>query len=127
MIGFTERWLRLAAGLLLGGLTALAELVCVTAGGVRRMRATLTTGGPPSAPASALRLAELERRRLAVFHAAELDPPRDGQAASAYVAARWPLGLFGLLVLLTALIGLAYASLLVWAWFVLDPDHPADG
>ncbi|MEJ8669440.1 sensor histidine kinase [Streptomyces sp. MS1.AVA.1] len=39
------------------------------------------------------------------------------------MAARWPLGLFGLLVLLTSLIGLAYASLLVWAWFVMDPDH----
>ncbi|KOG13140.1 sensor histidine kinase [Streptomyces viridochromogenes] len=123
MIAFTGRWLRLAAGLLLGGLTALAELVCVADGGVRRMRA-LATGRPPSVPASALRLAELERRRLAVFHAAELDPPGDGRAAFGYLAARWPLGLFGLLVLLTSLVALLYSSLLVWTWFVLDPLHP---
>ncbi|MEU8850564.1 histidine kinase [Streptomyces sp. NPDC048564] len=97
----------------------MAELVLVLGGRLRRP----TARHPSSVPASALRLAALERRRLAVFHAAELDPPRTGQAAYGYVAARWPLGLFGLLVLLTSLIGLTYASLLVWAWFVMDPDH----
>ncbi|WP_037888673.1 sensor histidine kinase, partial [Streptomyces viridochromogenes] len=66
----------------------------------------------------------LERRRLAVCHAAELDPPRSGQAAFGYLAARWPLGLFGLLVLLTSLIALLYSSMLVWAWFVTDLTHP---
>ncbi|MER7371084.1 sensor histidine kinase [Streptomyces lanatus] len=113
-MGFTERWLRLAAGLLLGGLTALAEFACVVGGWI----------GMPGT--GALRLAEWERRRLAVFQAAELDPPRSRKAALAYLSARWPLGLFGLLVLLTSLIALAYASLPLWAWFVLEPDAPWD-
>ncbi|TXS41620.1 sensor histidine kinase [Streptomyces sp. uw30] len=106
----------------MGGLTAPAGLVCVLGGWVRR----LTTRRPSSVPASALRLAELERRRLAVFHAVEVDAPRGGPAAFGYLAARWPLGLFGLLVLLTALVGLVYASVLLWAWFVLEPNDPGD-
>ncbi|MFJ7078601.1 sensor histidine kinase [Streptomyces sp. NPDC098781] len=122
MIRLTERWLRLAAGLLLGGLTAVAELVHVIGGWTRR----LGSRRAERVPASALRLAGLERRRLAVFHGAELDAPRGGQAAFGYLAARWPLGLFGLLVLLTALIALVYASVPLWAWFVLEPDDPAD-
>ncbi|MGI5467231.1 sensor histidine kinase [Streptomyces sp. CA-132043] len=120
MLTFTGRWMRLAIGVLLGGVTALAELMVVAANGLRGP----TARRPRSAPAGALPMAELERRRLAVFQGAELDPPRSGQLAFGYLAARWPLGLFGLLVLLTALIASAYASLLVWAWFVLEVNDP---
>ncbi|GAA0449530.1 sensor histidine kinase [Streptomyces olivaceiscleroticus] len=120
MLIFTARWARLAVGLLLGGLTAPAELVCVAVG---RLPRSATRRTQPAAT-GAIGLAEVERRRLAVFHDAELDPPRSGQLALGYLAARWPLGLLGLLVLLTSVIALVYASLLVWAWFVLDVDDP---
>lgn len=117
---FIGRWLRLATGVLLGGLTALAGLAWVAGGGLWR----LLSRRPEVAFAGALRLARLERRRLAAFHGAELDSPRSGRIAFSYLAARWPLGLFGALVLVAAVPGLAAASFLVWGWFAGDIQHP---
>ena len=59
---------------------------------------------------------------------ARAPPRRPGRAAAAdggpslaYLAARWPLGLLGALVLLTALVGALYASTAAWAWWASAP------
>ncbi len=76
--------------------------------------------------AGARRLAAAELRRLGRLPDGPVVlPPADGGPSLAYLAARWPLGLLGALVLLTALVGALYASTAAWAWWASAPiDHP---
>jgi signal transduction histidine kinase len=107
-----RRWLRMAAGLMLGACTTVPDLGALALAGAAPGR-----GGRVAA-----RMARLERARVARFLGG--DPPAGGPAPGrpvlGYLGVRWLLGVLGGLVMLTVLIGAAYASLLLWLWFFSD-------
>ncbi|ARQ68547.1 sensor histidine kinase [Streptomyces marincola] len=111
-----RRWTRMAAGLAAGAATVPPALAVLALAALR----------PRAGRAAAVRLATGERHRVerllgGVPPAAGPVPPR---AALRYLAARLPLGLLGALVLVSALAGAGYASLLVWGWpFYYDRWH----
>ncbi|MFF2845977.1 sensor histidine kinase [Streptomyces sp. NPDC058001] len=122
--------LRLAIGLVLGACTAAVELAFVLLSGLallpvqawpRGRRAVLRPVG-----AAGRWLAERERARLGAFLGIRCSPVyMDGQALR-YLAARWPLGLLGAVVLLCALIGAGYGSAIIFGWVISDVRHPSD-
>lgn len=101
------------AGLLLTLLTGLCLLPVL--GSQRGQRAVLSR-----ARGAAAVLARRERRRLARYFGTESAESYPADRALRYVAVRWLVGLLGALVLLTLLVGLLYASMLVWGWLVFD-------
>ncbi|MEV6281463.1 histidine kinase [Kribbella sp. NPDC051770] len=114
------RSLRTLAGVTLGALLALAELVFLVGCGLglvpivavpRSRRAVLGL-----THRCARQLAGLERRRLAAFHDVHDLGPYGARQAFGYVARRWPLGLFGGLVVLVLVFGLAVAGSMLSAW-----------
>ncbi|MFJ6566531.1 sensor histidine kinase [Streptomyces sp. NPDC091292] len=122
--------LRLAIGLVLGACTAVVELAFVLLSGL----ALLPVQAWPRGRKAVLRpvgaagrwLAERERARLAAFLGIRCSPVYlDGQALR-YLAARWPLGLLGAVVLLCAVIGFGYGSGIVFGWVIQDVQHPMD-
>ncbi|WP_419999183.1 sensor histidine kinase [Streptomyces boninensis] len=138
-----RRWLRLAAGLLAGAVTALAELLLTIAAGpwliatparprTGRPRTDHTRARRPRARrplyAASARLTRLEQRRMHAFYGTPPAGPAAGPAAGPrtlrYVAARWAVGLLGGLVLGTAAVGALYTSTLLWVWFLPDLNYP---
>ncbi|WP_253194628.1 histidine kinase [Streptomyces sp. MP131-18] len=107
-----HRWLRMATGLAMGAATVLPDLLVLYAALLLRRR------GDPAA----VRLAGWERARVTRLHGdvPEATAPPEPRAALAYLAARLPVGLLAGLVLLSALVGAAYASTLGWLWFWAD-------
>lgn len=105
------RVLRSLAGLALGIPTALAELVflLVTAPILAFPRARRHV------LAAAMRLADVEVRRLGLFSGAEVSG-YDGRRALRYVAWRWPVGVLGGLVLALLVVGVGAGGWLVWQW-----------
>jgi signal transduction histidine kinase len=122
-----RRWLRTAAGLVVGAGTAVGHVGYLVGAGLCLLpvlafpRARRAVRRPLDA--GARRLAAAELRRLARFTDGFGPPPSPGPAERAlpYLVARWPLGLLGALVLLSVLIGVLYGSALVWAWWALAP------
>ncbi|WP_206313894.1 sensor histidine kinase [Streptomyces coryli] len=119
-----RRWLRLAAGLLAGAVTALAELLLTVAAGPWLVATPARPRARRPLYAASARLTRLEQRRMAAFYATPATGPAAGPRTLRYVAARWAIGFLGALVLLTAVIGAGYTSSLLWVWFVLDLDYP---
>jgi len=119
--------LRLVAGLLIGAVTAVTELLYTVAAGLTLLSVTTR----PRARARVLRpltagarwLTEAERRRLARFLDARITPEYGGEQALRYLATRWALGLLGGVVPALAAIGAGFGSLLLWGVPVLGGDH----
>ncbi|MEV0321487.1 sensor histidine kinase [Streptomyces sp. NPDC050658] len=126
---FLLRRLRMAVGLAAGVFSAAVELAFTVVAGIWLL-VTLRRGdrerpGEAQFLGTAWRLADAERRRLAAFYGIETGAAPSGRRALGYVASRWALGLLGGVVLLCAVIGGAYGSLLVWGWFVADLQRSA--
>ncbi|MFF3287223.1 sensor histidine kinase [Streptomyces sp. NPDC003023] len=133
---------RYAAGLVLGTLTAAAEMIFALAGGLALLPVLAWPRGRRAVqrPLShlAARLADLERRRLGRFLGAHVSATYASAATSVnsstvasgagraarYVVARWPLGLLGGLVLFCVLVGLLYVGYAVFGWTVHEIRYP---
>ena len=121
-----RHWARTAAGTLIGTATALAGLVFALCAGAALLAASARPGRrsvPAPVLAGARRLAEAERVRLSTWCGGGIAAGYGDRAALRYVAARWPLGLLGGLVLLCVPTGAFYATVLVWGWFVYPMDY----
>ncbi len=113
---------RAVVGLALGACSAGAELGLLLVAAPVMVYALAFSRGRRTVPRSvgdgALRLAELERRRLAAFlgegRPAEYGPLR----ALAYLVLRVPVGLLGGLILLLLAYGAEEAAGLAWGWWV---------
>ncbi|EFL26481.1 two-component system sensor kinase [Streptomyces himastatinicus ATCC 53653] len=124
---WSRHGLRLVAGLLIGAVTAVAELLYTVAAGLTLLSVTTR----PRARARVLRpltagarwLTEAERRRLARFLDARITSEYGGEQALRYLATRWALGLLGGVVPALAAIGAGFGSLLLWGVPVLGGDH----
>ncbi|MET9434384.1 sensor histidine kinase [Streptomyces sp. NPDC006551] len=128
LAGHVAHGLRMAAGLTLGAATAVVELLSLIAGGLallpvlawpRGRRAVLRT-----LTAVAHRLLRLERRRLDRFLGVRLPGAQGDGAALRHLAARWPLGLLGGVVLVCAAYGLGLGTFVLYGWLITDIDHP---
>ncbi|MEU4272230.1 sensor histidine kinase [Streptomyces sp. NPDC026092] len=128
IVAYLVRWLRLGLGLGLGAGTAVLELLgCVLAGIAllpvlawpRGRRAVLR---PVTAAARAL--TRLERARLGRLLDTRLPPVHEDGAAARYLAARWPLGLLGAVVLGCAAYGLGLGTFVFYGWLITDINHP---
>ncbi len=117
------RWCRTLAGLVTGTFTAAVAAGYLALAGVALLAGRLWPRLTPYVPAGARRLAELERRRVAVFHGVEVPPEYEGARATRYLAARVPLGLLGGLVLVLLAWGLVTGVLFVGGWLAGErPD-----
>ncbi|MET9295302.1 histidine kinase [Streptomyces sp. NPDC003077] len=125
---FFRHRLRVALGLLIGALTAVAELVFVLVGGLWLLAAPGRRDADGSRVFGAARhLAGAERRRMARFYGADLAAPGTGRLTFAYLGLRWAVGLLGGGVLLYTLILLGYLSFPLWGWLLTSGfDHPSD-
>ncbi|MEU7002585.1 histidine kinase [Nonomuraea sp. NPDC046570] len=103
--------LHLLSAVLLGALTAVADLVFLLVALPLRSR--------PRVRAAAARLATLEARRLGVEVRGY-----DGATAQRYLAQRVPFGLLGLLVVALLALGMGAGTQLAWAW---AGGRPFDG
>ncbi|MER5303188.1 sensor histidine kinase [Streptomyces lasiicapitis] len=119
------RRLRVAAGVLLGFLSGIVELAMTLVSGLWLLatlgRSADASRGEPRILAAARWWSELQRRRMALCYGtgtAERTAPLTGMPALSYVATRWTVGMLGGVVLLAAVVGAGYASLLVWGWFL---------
>ncbi|WP_219825944.1 sensor histidine kinase [Nonomuraea typhae] len=118
-MGHIVRFPLLLWEVLLGTLSALAGLVfLVTCGPVLAWQARPGGGsGTSKAGALAVRMARFEARRLRV----DMDEGADAGRATAYLAARIPLGVLGGLVLSLLELGAANGIRLGWAWVRNEP------
>ncbi|MGR6918930.1 sensor histidine kinase [[Actinomadura] parvosata] len=109
--------LRVGGAVILGTLTALAELAFLLL--------TLPFLGNPNVRAAARRLARLEARRLRL-DLSELDALSEGRGrrATGYLAARVPVGVLGGLVLLLLVFGIVTGVRIALAW---GRGEPFDG
>ncbi|WP_308190318.1 sensor histidine kinase [Pseudonocardia sp. TRM90224] len=122
---------RTAAGLALGTVSALAHVVALVVAAV----ALLIPQARPGVAAAAVRLAELERRRVtALLRGVEAGSVPDGGRAMRYLVARVPAGLLGGTILFLIGFGLVGAATMLWSWltdtaWVLDhqPSEPITG
>lgn len=136
MKALAARGTRYAVGLALGAATAVVELVFALLAGValllvlawpRARHAVLRPLGTVAA-----RFADIERRRLDRFLgvrvSASYSYDTDGERGRAlrYVAARLPLGVLGGVVMSCVVIGAAYGTFFLYAWWVIDILHPGD-
>jgi signal transduction histidine kinase len=74
--------------------------------------------------AVATRLADLDRRRLGRFLGARMSASYGHGRAARYVAARWPLGLLGGLVVFCVLVGTLYVGYAAFGWTVHEIEYP---
>ncbi|MFF5935988.1 sensor histidine kinase [Streptomyces sp. NPDC012508] len=127
LLRYLARWTRLALGLALGAGTAVPELLGTVVGGLALLPVLASPRGrgavlrPLNAAAHAL--TRLERARLDRFLGVRLPGVHDG-AALRYLAARWPLGVLGGVLLGCAAYGLALAAFVFVGWLITDIDHP---
>ncbi|MFH8793257.1 sensor histidine kinase [Streptomyces sp. NPDC017941] len=130
MRNFLVRRLRVTAGVLLGFLSAGVELVLTLASGLWLLvtlgRSADERRGETPILAGARRWAGWQRRRMTLWYGPDptgVTAPLTGMPALAYVSTRWTVGVLGGVVLLAAVSGAGYASLLVWGWFWVDLDR----
>ncbi|MFE1771339.1 sensor histidine kinase [Streptomyces sp. NPDC059008] len=127
MLGIARRGLRLTTGLVLGAVTSAAELPFVVLSGLslllvlawpRGRRAVLR---PVAAGGRAL--TEANRRRLRDYLTTETSDAYTDHRALHYLSLRWSLGLLGVFVLSTALIGAAYGTAWIFIPLLGDVRH----
>ncbi|WP_254716232.1 histidine kinase [Actinomadura sp. WMMB 499] len=116
----------MTAGLVLGALTAVAELAYLLVTVLLVPFSLLVSRGrrpvPDAVAAGARGLTELERRRLAAFLGAESVPAGDPGRALAYLALRAPVGLLGGIILLLIGYGGGVGTALLVSWWITG-DH----
>ncbi|WP_190142003.1 sensor histidine kinase [Streptomyces glebosus] len=128
MLGIARRGLRLATGLVLGAVLAVAEFPLVVLSGLSLLcvfawpRGRRVVLKPLAAAARAL--TEAHRRRLRVYVAADTSDAYAYHRALQYLSLRWGLGVLGALVLGAALIGAAYGISWVFILLLSDVRHP---
>ncbi|MFV2174540.1 histidine kinase [Actinomadura sp. LOL_016] len=110
------------AGLVLGSLTAVAEIAFLLVAAVLAPFSLMASRGrrpvPEAVAAAARGLTELERRRLATFLAEE-SPAADGPGrALAYLALRAPIGLLGGTILVLIGYGAGLGTGLLTSWWI---------
>ncbi|WP_336318192.1 histidine kinase [Streptomyces lavendofoliae] len=124
------RWARQVAGLAPGAATAVAELLLVLVAGLAVLPVAAWPRGRRAVlrpfRTAAVKAARVEVRRLARFHdvpvAAVPDAREDGRALR-YVAARWPVGLLGGVVLGCLVTGAGYGTFILYGWAITDVRH----
>ncbi|MFG2641632.1 sensor histidine kinase [Streptomyces sp. NPDC048370] len=125
---YLVRWIRRGFGLGFGAGTAVLELLGCVLGGLallpvlawpRGRRAVLR---PVTAAVRAL--TRLERARLHRFLDVRLPPVHEDGAATRYLAARWPLGVLGAVVLGCAAYGLGLGTFVLYGWLITEINHP---
>ncbi|QIY55332.1 sensor histidine kinase [Streptomyces sp. RPA4-5] len=130
MLGIARRGLRLATGLVLGAVLAVAEFPFVVLSGVSLLcvfawpRGRRVVLKPLAAAARAL--TETHRRRLRVYVAADTSDAYADHRALQYLSLRWGLGVLGALVLGAALIGVAYGISWIFILLLTDVRHPGN-
>ncbi|MFE7610924.1 sensor histidine kinase [Streptomyces celluloflavus] len=129
MWGIARRGLRLATGLMLGAVMAVAELPFVVLSGVSLLLVLAWPRGRRAVlrpvTAAVRTLTEANRRRLRIYVAADTSASYTDRRALEYLSLRWALGLLGALVLVAVLIGAVYGTLWLYAWLmVADVRHP---
>ncbi|MGW5940298.1 sensor histidine kinase [Streptomyces celluloflavus] len=129
MWGIARRGLRLATGLMLGAVMAVAELPFVVLSGVSLLLVLAWPRGRRAVlrpvTAAVRTLTEANRRRLRIYVAADTSASYTDRRALEYLSLRWALGLLGALVLVAVLIGAVYGTLWLCAWLmVADVRHP---
>ncbi|MBT2440300.1 sensor histidine kinase [Streptomyces sp. ISL-36] len=119
---------RMAVGLTLGAGTAVVELLCLIVGGLTLLPVLAWPRGRGAVlrplTAGAHRLVRLERWRLDRFLGVRLPGVQGDDAALRHLAARWPLGLLGGVVLGCAAYGLGLGTFVLYGWLITDIDHP---
>ena len=120
-----RRGLRTVTGLTIGAATAGLEVVFLLSAGlvlavsvVLPVRSTVRRDTARQVLDVANELAQLERRRLARFHAGENAEVFTPRRALEYLAVRWLVGVLGGFVLLLLLFGLAVAVSMLSAWLL---------
>ncbi|MFG1825320.1 sensor histidine kinase [Microbispora bryophytorum] len=112
------RALRTLAALVIGTLTAVVELACLLVAAPVALlclpHAAARRAGERALRAVAVRLAQVEIRRLGLLGGFDLDTGTG--RLTGYLAARWPIGLLGGLVLFLLWLGVSEGVRLVWGW-----------
>ncbi|MCT2594098.1 histidine kinase [Streptomyces sp. N2-109] len=125
------RVVRVGFGVLAGSVTAVVEMLFLLLTGLcllpvlgssQRQRPVLARAG-----AAAGALTRLERRRLASFYGSSVGESYPPERALRYIAVRWAVGLLGALVLITVALGVLYATVLFWGWFLFGFQTPEHG
>ncbi|MCF3147880.1 sensor histidine kinase [Streptomyces platensis] len=130
MLGIARRGLRLATGLVLGAVLAVAEFPLVVLSAVSLLcvfawpRGRRVVLKPLASAARAL--TEAHRRRLRVYVAADTSDAYAVHRALQYLSLRWGLGVLGALVLGAALIGVAYGISWIFILLLTDVRHPGN-
>ncbi|TXS54972.1 sensor histidine kinase [Streptomyces sp. t39] len=122
------RTVRHTAGCALGAATAVVELPLTLLCGLLLLLAGIRPGAARAVPrpvgAVAAALLAVERRRLARFFGIRIAPAPDDARALRYLAVRWALGALGGAVAGLVLVGMAYSSLFLYAWWLDDIAYP---
>jgi signal transduction histidine kinase len=120
-----RRGLRTVTGLTFGAVTAGVEVAFLIVAGLvlagtvtAPVRSTARRAAARRVLAGAFRLAQVERRRLARFHASENAEVFTPRRALEYLAVRWLVGVLGGLVLMLLAFGLAVALSMLTAWLL---------
>ncbi|MCT4352889.1 sensor histidine kinase [Streptomyces sp. Je 1-79] len=118
----------MAFGLALGAATAVLELLGSAVGGLALLPVLASPRGRVAVlrplAAAARGLTRLERTRLDRLLGVRLPGFHDTAAAPRYLAARWPLGLLGAVVLGCGAYGLGLGTFAFYGWLITDIDHP---
>lgn len=114
-----RRAARTVAALALGAVSALLE----AAAGLVLLPVMVSPRGRRALARAAGRAVRVERWRLDRLLGVRL-PPYGRQRTLAYLAARWPVGLLGGVVLGCAATGLAYALFALTGWLLVDVRQP---
>ncbi|MEU6877240.1 sensor histidine kinase [Streptomyces sp. NPDC046712] len=122
------RRLRTAVGLVLGAGTAVLELLGAVVGGLALLPLLASPRGRQAVlrplTAAGRVLVRLERARLDRFLGVRLPGVHEDGDALRYLAARWPLGLLGAVVLGCAAYGLGLGTFVLYGWLITEIDHP---
>ncbi|TQS23782.1 sensor histidine kinase [Microbispora sp. KK1-11] len=112
------RALRILAALVIGTLTAVVELACLLVAAPLALlclpHASARRAGERALRAVAVPLAQVEMRRLGLLGVLDLTVGT-GRVAG-YLAARWPVGLLGGLVLFLLAVGVSTCVYFAWSW-----------
>ncbi|MFE5619082.1 sensor histidine kinase [Streptomyces sp. NPDC056524] len=127
LIRYLARWTRLSFGLALGAGTAVLELLGTLLGALALLPVLASPRGRAAVlrplTAAAHALTRLERARLARLLGVRLPGVHDA-AAARYLAARWPLGVLGAVVLGCGAYGLGLGTFAFYGWLITDIQYP---